>query len=142
MSVERICTRATIFAGEGESARLAAQRMAEHHTGTLVVLNDRRQPMGMLTDRDLVTRVMASGKDPDKVLVGEVMTRNPITVSKDVPIEAALGLMRSGGFRRLPVVGDCEELIGVLSLDDVLSLLAEEFMSIGELVDGAMRKRA
>ena len=142
MSIERICSRETVLAGEGESVRAAAQRMLDHRTGSLVVLNDRHQPIGMLTDRDLVTRVMAPGKNPEKVLVGDVMTPQPRTVSKDTPIELAISMMRSGGFRRMPVVGDCEKLIGVVSLDDVLSLLAEEFAAIGKLVDAASRKHA
>jgi CBS domain-containing protein len=140
MSIERICSRVTVSVDERECATAAAQRMVEHQTGTLVVLNDRRQPIGMLTDRDLVTRVMATGKDPEKVPVGDVMTRRPTTVSKDTPIETAISMMQAGGFRRMPVVGERKQLIGIVSLDDVLSLLAEEFTSIGKLVDEAMCK--
>ncbi len=134
MSVGRICNRVVVLAGPHETAKIAAKRMLEHRVGTLLVLNDLRQPIGILTDRDLVTRVMAIGKDPEKVDVSDVMTRNPTTISEDTPLETTVSLMRSGGFRRMPVVSDGERLVGIVSLDDVLSMLAEEFTKIGDLV--------
>ena len=66
------------------------------------------------------------------------MTKNPRTVSEAAPIEQALSLMRSGGFRRLPVVRDDGTLVGLVSLDDILSLLAEEFAQVGSLVEKEM----
>lgn len=134
MSVGRICSRTVFLADAGETAAAAAKRMLDEKVGLLVILNERRQPAGVVTDRDLTTRVMGVARDPEKTLVSAVMTPNPLTVSEDSPIEAALGTMRAGGFRRLPVVGDREELVGILSLDDILSLLAEEFAKIGGLL--------
>jgi CBS-domain-containing membrane protein len=63
------------------------------------------------------------------------MTHAPTTVSEDASIESALSLMRSGRFRRLPVVDAGGNLVGLLSLDDVLILLAEEFTQIGSLLE-------
>jgi signal-transduction protein with cAMP-binding, CBS, and nucleotidyltransferase domain len=86
-------------------------------------------------DRDIVTRVVAPGLDVEKTLVADCMTSGPVTISQDSPIEAAVAMMRAGRFRRLPVVGEREQLVGLVSLDDILSLLAEEFTKIGDLVD-------
>ena len=100
-----------------------------------MVLDERRQPIGVVTDRDLVVRVIGSGKDPETTPVGVVMTRKPKVVDEDSPIESALGLMRAAGFRRVPVVDRQGKLVGILSLDDVLALLAEEFAHIGAIVN-------
>lgn len=135
MSVGRICVREVDLADPDESAWRAAERMHQRAVGTLVVLNGTNEPIGIITDRDLVERVMAANKDPGTTAVSEVMTPDPHTVRDDTSIEAALSLMRSGGFRRLPVVDGGGQLVGLLSLDDVLMLLAEEFAQIGQLVE-------
>jgi CBS domain-containing protein len=135
MSVGRICSREVDVAAVDESALEAAQRMGTRDVGTLIVLNPAKAPVGIITDRDLVVRVLAAQKDPHVTRVGEVMTRDPKTVQEDCPIETALGLMRAGSFRRLPVVDHHGQLVGILSLDDVLSLLAEEFAHIGRVLE-------
>jgi CBS domain-containing protein len=89
----------------------------------------------VLTDRDLAVRVVAGGRDPRAMSVGEAMTASPKTASEGTPIESALALMRAGAFRRLPVVNDDGKLVGIVSLDDVLALLVEEFASIGGLLE-------
>ena len=135
MSVGRICVREVDLAKQAETAWQAAERMHQRAVGTLVVLNDAQEPIGIVTDRDLVERVLAAGLDPNTTVVGDVMTHAPTTVPEDASIESALSLMRSGRFRRLPVVDAEGKLIGLLSLDDVLMLLAEEFTQIGNLLE-------
>ncbi|MFG0335118.1 MAG: CBS domain-containing protein, partial [Maioricimonas sp. JB049] len=66
--------------------------------------------------------------------VRQVMSPAPSTVQEETSIEDALAIMRSGTFRRLPVVDDDDQLVGILSLDDILELLAEEFSEIGWLL--------
>ena len=135
MSVGRICTRDVDLAETGESALEAARRMEQRRVGTLVVVDAAGRPIGVLTDRDLALRVVAQGCDARSTTVGHVMTKDPKTISESTPIESALSLMRSGSFRRLPVVNGDGKLVGTLSLDDVLALLAEEFALIGGLLD-------
>lgn len=134
MSAGRICARSVDFIEPEASAQTAAERMNARNVGTLVVVNKRREPVGMITDRDLAVRVMASGRDPVECLVKDVMTTDPATVTQRTPVEDALRIMRKGPFRRIPVVDDDGQLLGVLSLDDILVLLAEEFGSIGKLL--------
>jgi CBS domain-containing protein len=121
-----------------ESVQVAARRMAERKVGTLVILDQRDEPVGILTDRDLVVRVLAQGKDPRQTRVDEVMTRSLTTVSEATPIEHALALMRAGGFRRLPVTGGDGTLAGLVSLDDILCVLAEEFFHVEAPVEKEM----
>jgi CBS domain-containing protein len=136
MSVGRICSREIDIAEANETARDAARRMLQRGVGTLVVLNDDRQPAGLVTDRDLVVRVLAPARDPETTRVSDIMTADPKVLREDSPIEGALGLMRAGSFRRVPIVDAAGRLVGILTLDDVLSLLAEEFGHIGGLLEG------
>ena len=135
MSVGRICLREVDLAERGESVLEAARRMRERRVGTLVIVDDVGKPVGLVTDRDLALRVVAAGGDPRAMSVGEVMTEHPKTVTESTPIESTLSLMRSGSFRRLPVVNEDGKLVGIVSLDDILGLLAEEFVLIGGLLE-------
>jgi CBS domain-containing protein len=134
MSVGRICTREVEVAASDETVQVAAERMKSHNVGTLVVVDDANCPVGLVTDRDLAMRVVAEGLDPAVVTVETVMSASPESVLEDTPIESAIGIMRRSTHRRLPVVDDKEKLIGLLSLDDILNDLSEEFEEIGELV--------
>jgi CBS domain-containing protein len=134
MSVGRICVREVDTAEVSESVQAAADRMNSRNVGTLLVLNPLKQPLGIITDRDLAVRVVAKGKDPFSTKVGDVMTLFPRSVREDTPIEQAITLMRAGPYRRLPVVDDADKLVGLLSIDDILDLLTEEFREIGALL--------
>jgi CBS-domain-containing membrane protein len=134
MSVGRICVREVDTANLDESVAVAAERMHQRAVGTLVVVNDADQVVGIVTDRDLMSRVLAKGRNPTDTSVGEVMTVGPKTVSEQTSIESTLLIMRSGRFRRIPVVERDNKLVGLVTLDDILMLLAEEFTQIGRLL--------
>ncbi len=134
MSVGRICSREVDLADESETVQAAGGRMAARNVGTLVVVDAAGRPVGILTDRDLTLRVIGLGRDPNIVTVAQVMTRDPATVSEETPIEQALDSMRRHGVRRLPVVGSDGRLAGLLSMDDVLELLIEEFHALGGIL--------
>jgi CBS domain-containing protein len=108
--------------------------MNSRNVGTLIVLDDRSRPVGILTDRDLAIRVVGSGLDALRTTVSKVMTKAPDSIREDTSIELALSHMRAGPYRRLPVVGHDGKLVGLVSLDDILDLLSEEFHEIGRLV--------
>jgi CBS domain-containing protein len=133
--IGRICQRDVDTAESHEPVRFAAQRMHERAVGTLVVLNEKAKPIGIVTDRDLVTRAVAAGLDPETTAVRQVMTASPITICEDEPVEMALKKMRQGPLRRLPVVDAQGALVGLVSVDDIISLLAEEFADIGALLE-------
>ena len=135
MSVGRICTREVDLAHVDESVWQAAERMHQRVVGTLVVTDDDKKPIGIITDRDLVERVLAQALDATATTVGQVMTEAPETVFEQDAIEQAITVMRRARCRRLPVVDDNGQLVGLLSLDDVLQLLAEELTTVGQLLE-------
>ena len=134
MSVERIYVNAVDIALDHEPVHIAAQRMHDHKVGCLVVVDVEHHPIGIVTDRDLMVRVLARGADPAKTAVRQVMTSPALSVSKDTPIETAITLMRAGACRRLAVVDEDSKLCGIVTLDDVMHLIAEECEEIGYLL--------
>ena len=135
MSVGRVCTREVDLAHVDESVWQAAERMHQRAVGTLVVTDDDKKPIGIITDRDLVERVLAQALDPTSTTIGQVMTEAPETVFEQDAIEQAITVMRRERCRRLPVVDEDGQLVGLLSLDDVLQLLAEELTTVGQLLE-------
>jgi len=109
--------------------------MEERNVGTLVVLTKEKEPVGLITDRDIAIRVVARHKAPNETSVLEAMTGLPRKVHEEMPLEEALAIMRSGRFRRLPIVSE-HGLVGILALDDVLRLLCREMTGIGGLLLG------
>ena len=133
MSAGNICRRDVDTAKYDESVFDTARRMRDRQVGTVIVVDEKR-PIGILTDRDLTVRVLAAGLDPQTTRVSEVMTPSPTTIQEEDAIATALGCMRSGRFRRLPVVARDGSLLGILALDDVLVLMAEELAEVGPLL--------
>ena len=134
MSVGAICVRSVQVASPAETVRAVTARMADAGVGTVVVLGEDRKPVGILTDRDIALRCVAQRRDPDTTEVGSVMSVPVTCVHEATPIETALARMAGVHARRLAVVDDDERLVGILALDDVLELLAEELTSVGKLL--------
>ena len=135
MTVSTICNHNVATVGAADGVVEAAARMRQEHVGDLIVVERRGShevPVGILTDRDIVVGVVAKRVPPDQVTVGDVMTRDLLTVRESDGVEFALREMRSFGVRRAPVVGVHGELVGVLSIDDVVQHLA---MQLGRLAD-------
>jgi CBS domain-containing protein len=108
----------------GRTVLEAARSMMEHNVGALPVLRS-GELIGILSERDIMNRVVAVGRTPGTTAVSEVMTANPRAVSADESIEECLFIMREFGFRHLPIV-EGRELKGLVSLRDVLMHQAAE----------------
>jgi CBS domain-containing protein len=105
----------------------AVQLMKEQQVGCLVVCEG-EQMIGILTERDLMRRVLAAGK-PLTLPVSECMTPNPVVVHRKDSIGAAVRRMEEGGYRHLPVVDESERLVGMLSVKRIVHYLVEHFPS-------------
>ena len=117
--------------GQSASVVEAAQLMREEDIGSLPI-TDEEKLVGMLTDRDITTRVVAQAGDPKATSVGEVYSRDLISVEPDNDLEEALGLMARHQVRRLPVVEN-GRLVGIVAQADIA--LKESEMKTGELVE-------
>lgn len=145
MAIGEICNREIVVVTRETSVAEAAQLMRQHHVGDVVVVMEeggRRTPVGILTDRDVVVEVVAVRLDPAALTVGEIMAPELATVREDTGVFEAIRYMRDKGVRRMPVVGEGGDLIGILALDDLLDLLAEELGALARLVAREQNKEA
>jgi CBS-domain-containing membrane protein len=145
MAVGEICNREVVFAEKTLSVREAAQLMRSYHVGDLVVVeekDDRKHPVGIVTDRDIVVEVVAAGVNPEALTVADIMGPELATVQESEGVYEALYYMRSKGVRRMPVVGREGGLVGIVALDDLLGLLAEEMTELAKLVSHERKREA
>jgi CBS domain-containing protein len=117
--------------GENESVAEAARRLADLNIGSMPICGEDGRLKGMLTDRDIVIKVVAKGADAESVTAGSLAEGKPVTIGADDSLEAAERTMSQHQVRRLPVI-DGHELVGMLSQAD-LALNAEEGAT-GEVV--------
>lgn len=138
MTIGEICTRVTVFTTRESTVADAAKLMRQHHVGSLVVVEDvnggKRVPVGIVTDRDAVVEVMATGLDPNTITVGDIMVQELVTARESEGVLETMQIMRYKGVRRLPIVGKSGELIGIVSIDDLLEVLAEELSELAKIV--------
>ena len=135
MDIGNICQRQVVTAQAEEEIVAAARLMRDCHVGFIVVVEPQvaaqsMVPVGVLTDRDIVVAVVARDADVRTLRIEDVMTREPLTLKESVPVEEALRQMRRRGVRRVPVVGDRGQLVGVVSLDDLFSVLAGQVQDV------------
>jgi len=137
MTIGEICTRVTVFTTREATVADAAKLMRQHHVGSLVVVEDvnggKRVPVGIVTDRDAVVEVMATGLDPNVITVGDIMGQELVTARENEGVLETMQIMRYKGVRRLPIVGKAGELIGIVSIDDLLEVLAEELSELAKI---------
>lgn len=142
-TIGELCNREVVVAAPTATVTAAAKLMRHHHVGSVVIVEDvdggLRMPVGILTDRDVVLEVCATDLDPGLITVGDIMSRELVTTGEEQGVLEAMELMRYKGVRRLPVVGQDGQLTGIISVDDLLDVLAEE---LGELTKVLAREQA
>lgn len=129
----RIACKKVVTAAPGRSVAEVARAMRVHHVGCVVIVDDER-PVGIVTDRDLALRVLAESS-PATTPVSEVMTPDPITADSTVGIETMLSMLRRAGARRLPLVNARGRLVGIVTHDDLVQLLARELSELGDGIE-------
>ena len=127
-----IMTADVTCVGEKETLTDAAHKMADLGVGSLPICGDDNRLKGMLSDRDIVTKVLARGKDPASTKAGELGEGKPVTIGADDTVDEALRTMADHQVRRLPVI-DGHDLIGIVSQADLAKNVDEE--KVGELVE-------
>jgi CBS domain-containing protein len=118
--------------GTSETVLDAARRMAEHSVGSLPICGEDNRIKGMLTDRDIVVKVLAAGKDPRAMHAGEVPTDHIVTVDAGDDVDHVMRTMMQHKIRRVPVL-DGHELVGIVAQADVARTLPD--YQVGDLLD-------
>ncbi len=117
-----------VFVISGEETVLdSAKQMDKYNVGLLVVVEDMvtRRPIGVISDRDIITKVIVKGLSPGKAYVKDIMSTNLVTSSPKDDLQSAVEKMKKNKVKRLPVIDDDGNLAGILSFSDVIKQLAE-----------------
>ncbi|MDE2050338.1 MAG: CBS domain-containing protein [Gammaproteobacteria bacterium] len=115
----------------------AARTMLQSHVGSLVVVQTRgadRRPVGILTDRDIVRGQLRLSADLFCLTVGDVMTPDPLTIDASAGVTEAIESLHTRGVRRAPVVDGTGNLLGIVTLDDLLPAVARELEELATLL--------
>ncbi len=121
MFVREVMKKNIKTASSGQSVIDAARVMKENNIGSLVVVNDTLE--GIVTERDILNKVVADGKDPGSLKVSDIMTKEVISIAPDKDMEEACELMSQHRIKRLPVVFS-DEVVGIITSTDVVSILS------------------
>ncbi|ODR82261.1 cbs domain containing protein [Haladaptatus sp. W1] len=132
MPVSDIASMEVITAKEETDLVDIASMMSEENVGCVPIVDGRR-PVGIVTDRKIALS-LADEADASGRTVGDVMTRDPITIDADASVHDAIERMEDADIRRIPVVED-EELVGIVTLDDVLVMLADEMDDAADVIE-------
>ena len=135
MSLERFCKEPVVTIQPRQSVHDAAVLMRDRHVGAVLVVDDDR-PVGIVTDRDIVMRAVIESRDPNTTPVRDVMSGSVTVVGSDQKIDDAVIAIRTAGVRRLPIVNAAGKAIGIVTLDDLVVLMAGEL----NLVAGAVQQ--
>ncbi|MGH8496217.1 MAG: CBS domain-containing protein [Gammaproteobacteria bacterium] len=131
--VKDIMTRGVECVGEHDTLTAAARRMRELDIGSLPICGDDNRLRGMLTDRDIVIKVLADGGDPSHTEAGKLAQGKPFMVHESDTVDEALKVMTEHKVRRVPVLDDKQKLVGIVSQGDIAVNLAEK--DTGRLVE-------
>lgn len=144
MTVGEICKRNVVYVQREVTVQAACRLMRHYHVGSLVVVDERngstRTPVGIVTDRDVVIEVDAMELDARTITVGDIMSGNLATATENQDVLETITLMRQRGVRRMPVVDDDNRLVGIVTVDDLLGVLASKLDHISRLVTFEQRR--
>ncbi|MEN8257550.1 MAG: CBS domain-containing protein [Thermodesulfobacteriota bacterium] len=140
MSVGEFCNRQVVITSPESDIVAVAKLMRKHHVGDVVIVQGKegaaKMPLGIITDRDLVIELLAQEVALDAVTVGDAMSYELVTCQESDGIWETLQRMESRGIRRMVVVNDEGSLVGILTVDDLLELLAEEMTTLSKVTLG------
>ena len=137
MNVGEFCTREVVVIGRDATILEAAKLMRRHHVGDVVVIDvrdNKKVPIGILTDRDIVVELLAKEVDLSLINAGDAMSLDLHSVKEDEDLLETMQFMRQRGIRRVPVVGAAGELIGIITLDDMIEAISEQMTDLVQLL--------
>jgi CBS domain-containing protein len=134
MTVGKLCSRDVASAVRDTTVLDAAKQMRHRHVGDIVV-TEGSVPVGIVTDRDIVLGVVATGLDPKTFTLGDLILKDVVTCGEDVGALECLHQMRTHAIRRMPVVDKSGTLVGIITVDDLLRMMATELGEVARLIE-------
>jgi len=142
MNAGEVCNREVVIVNRESSIQEAAKLMRKYHVGDVIVMEEKqgiRVPVGILTDRDIVIAIVARDLKAGEVQVGDAMSFDLLTAREEDEILETVKLMRGKGVRRIPVVNSTGGLEGIIAVDDLIDLLAEQVADLVALITTEQR---
>jgi CBS domain-containing protein len=142
MNVGEVCSREVYIMRHDEPLREAVALMHRHQVGAVIIVEQERElvrPVGIVTDRDVVYAQVSLGTELSRLRTKEAMTSHPTLILETASHSEAIGRMSDAGVRRAPVVNQAGELVGIVSLDDLLPVVSEELQGLARLIGGQAR---
>jgi CBS domain-containing protein len=133
MTVYDCCQRNVVSVTPDTTVTFVTRLMKEKNIGC-VVITEKDRPVGIVTDRDIVIRHAGSAEDTDRLSIESYMTRDVITVRGNAGIFEVIQQMKAAGVRRMPVIDEKGKLIALLTIDDIIRLLAREMADIARII--------
>jgi len=143
MAIGSICNREVVTTGRKTPVVDVAKLMRGHHVGSIVIVDEDpegRRPVGILTDRDLVVEVLAQEVPPEGVCSGDLMATNLLVVNEEDGVWQTIERMADRSVRRSPVVDSRGRLVGLITVDDLIDLLAGELSGLATLINREQRR--
>lgn len=143
MNAGEICNREVVIINRDQTILDAAKLMREYHVGDVVVVEKQKEanvPVGILTDRDIVIKILAQDLDAGKVQISDAMSFDLLTALEEDEILETVKRMRGRGVRRIPVVNAQGGLEGIIAVDDLVDLLAEQMADLVALISSEQRQ--
>lgn len=144
MPISECCNIGVVCCNANASLPDVAALMRKHHVGDVLVVenkNGERVPVGIVTDRDIVIETIALELDANVFTAGDIMTPSLVTVREDEGFIETLRLMRQHKIRRMPIVTQAGTLFGIVTVDDIINLLAMELsMMTGTIVEQSLKE--
>ena len=145
MLLKEVCTASVVTCGPQTTILQAASLMRHRHVGDLVVVDDPQDqgvPLGIVTDRDIVIEVLGNGLDPAKTTVGCLMRKPVVIANESEDTTQVIQRMQANGVRRLPVVAHEGEVVGIITLNDLLRLFVADANSLlGVMTKGQINEQ-
>jgi CBS domain-containing protein len=144
MSMNKFAKKDVVTVDRRATVTEAALKMKDRSVGCLVVLDkdnkSPRKPVGIVTDRDISLAVVAKSVSPDSVAVEDIMMRHPVTAKISEGLYQSILTMQNHGIKRLPLVDDHDNLVGIISSDDLTRFIAEEMLSLASITERQIQK--
>ena len=137
MHIGEICTRDVVCTDAQTPVAAVAKLMRQYHIGDVIVTRTdgaKRVPLGIVTERDIVLSVVAAEIAPGTLTVGEIMSAQLATAGEEEDVFETIQRMRNIGVRRMPIVDAEGALAGIVSIDDIIEVLAGEMTELARLV--------